>query len=205
MSLSWHSVVMADSPDHAVMFPDAGAWRTWLARHHDTEAALWLVLTKKGGTETALDYRAALEEALCFGWIDGRVRSRDGGSFVQRFTPRSARSAWSARNVTYAEALMDSGRMEPSGLEVVLAAKADGRWQRAYPGPADARVPGDLAEAIAADPAASDMFAALTSQNRYALIYRLGAVKKEETRRRKIGQFVDMLARGETIHPQRRR
>lgn len=212
----WHAMSMTDSPDSAdgpdspdspdsaVTFPDADAWRQWLARHHDTERALWLVLTKKGGTQTELTYRAALEEALCFGWIDGQARSRDGESFARRFTPRSARSAWSAQNVKYAEALINAGRMEPPGLMAVRAAQSDGRWQRAYAGPASAAVPDDLADAIAASPEASATFEALTSQNRYALIYRLGTVKKDETRRRKIGQFVDMLARGETIYPQRR-
>ncbi|NYI66055.1 YdeI/OmpD-associated family protein [Spelaeicoccus albus] len=196
---------MSDDPEQAMVFPDAAAWREWLTGHHDSEAALWLVLSKKGGTETELDYPAALDEALCFGWIDGRVRSRDAGSFIQRFTPRTARSAWSERNVRYVQRLTDAGKMAPAGLAAVRAAQDDGRWQKAYAGPASAEVPADLAEAIADNPDAQSTFDSLTSQNRYALIYRLGTVKRQETRRRKIGQFVEMLARGETLHPQKRK
>lgn len=195
---------MVDDPELAETFRDAADWREWLTGHHATESAVWIVLTKKGGTDTELDYAGALDEALCFGWIDGRVRSRGAGSFVQRYTPRTSVSAWSARNARYIERLTDAGKMTPAGVAAVDAAKADGRWERAYAGPASAVVPDDLAEAVAADPDAQAMFDKLTSQNRYALVYRLGTVKRQATRERKIGQFVAMLARGETIHPQRR-
>lgn len=196
---------MTVGPDNPMLFADAVEWREWLARNHATATELWIVLTKKSGTATRLDYQSALEEALCFGWIDGQKRSRDSGSFVHRFTPRTRRSAWSARNVEIAQRLIDAGKMEQPGLAAVRAAQEDGRWQRAYAGPASAKVPADLADAVAANPDAKATFEGLTSQNRYALLYRLESVKRPETRSRKIGRFVEMLARGETFHPQKKR
>ena len=165
-----------------------------------------LVLAKKGMTSpTSLTYDEALEEAICFGWIDGQVRRRDERTYSQRFTPRRARSRWSKRNTTLAERLIDEGRMQAPGLAEVERAKADGRWEAAYAGPATARVPDDLSAALAAEPMAQAMFTELTSQNRYAILHRIDAVKRPETRARKIAEFVAMLARGETVHPQTRR
>ena len=165
-----------------------------------------LVLAKKGTTSpTSLTYDQALEEAICFGWIDGQVRRRDEGTYFQQFTPRRARSRWSKRNTTLAERLIGEGRMQASGIAEVERAKADGRWEAAYAGPATARVPDDLAAALAAEPKAQTMFGRLTSQNRYAILHRVEAVKRPETRARKIAEFVAMLARGETVHPQPRR
>jgi uncharacterized protein YdeI (YjbR/CyaY-like superfamily) len=162
-----------------------------------------LVLAKKGTTSpTSLTYDQALEEAICFGWIDGQVRRRDEQTYFQRFTPRRARSRWSKRNTTLAERLISEGRMHASGFAEIERAKADGRWEAAYAGPATARVPDDLAAALAAEPRAQAMFGKLTSQNRYAILHRIEAVKRPETRVRKIAEFVAMLARGETVHPQ---
>jgi uncharacterized protein YdeI (YjbR/CyaY-like superfamily) len=164
-----------------------------------------LVLAKKGTTSpTSLGYDQALEEAICFGWIDGQVRRRDERTYLQRFTPRRARSRWSKRNTRLAERLTGEGRMQAPGTAEVERAKADGRWEAAYAGPAAARVPADLAEALAARPEAKAMFERLTSQNRYAILHRVEAVKRPETRARKIEEFVAMLARGETVHPQKR-
>ena len=185
--------------------PDADAWRDWLRDHRDDPTGVWLVLAKRGGTgPTTLTYDQALEEALCHGWIDGQVKGGDDHTYRQRFTPRRARSPWSARNVGIATRLMAEGRMQPAGIAEVERAKADGRWAAAYAGQADAEVPADLAAALAAEPKAQAMFDILTAQNRYAILYRLGTAKRAETRQRRIAQFVDMLARGETIHPQRR-
>jgi len=183
--------------------PDADAWRAWLASHHESAPGVWLAVGKKGGDVTALTRGQAVDEALCFGWIDGQARSRDEGSYWQRMTPRGPRSMWSAINVGHIERLEQAGRMEPAGRAAVEAAKADGRWDAAYAGPATAEVPADLAAAIAADPAAQAMFDVLTSSNRFALIHRLNAVKRAETRTRKIGEFVAMLAREETPYPQK--
>ncbi|HEX5862462.1 MAG TPA: YdeI/OmpD-associated family protein [Nocardioides sp.] len=188
-----------------LLVPDAAAWRSWLLDHHHSAPGVWLVLTKKGGTLTTLDYEQAVCEALCFGWIDGQGRRRDEESSLQRMTPRGPRSRWSATNVARVGRLEAAGLMHESGRAAVLAAQADGRWEQAYAGPATAVVPDDLAEAVAANPEAQAMFEVLTSTNRFALIHRLGAVKKQETRERKIRQFVEMLARHETPYPQKRR
>jgi uncharacterized protein YdeI (YjbR/CyaY-like superfamily) len=186
--------------------PDAAAWRRWLGEHHADESGVWLVLAKKGTTEpTSLTYEQALDEALCHGWIDGQLRRRDERTFRQRFTPRRARSSWSKRNVGHVERLLREGRMHPGGVAQVERAKADGRWETAYAGQASIEVPDDLASALAAEPRAQAMFEILTSQNRYAVLYRIDAAKRAATRARRIEQYVAMLARGETIHPQRRK
>ena len=174
-----------------------------MATHHDGSPGVWLAVGKKGGDVTDLTRAHALDEALCFGWIDGQARSRDDGSYWQRMTPRGPRSMWSAINVGHVERLDGEGRMQPAGWAAVDAAKADGRWDAAYAGPANTEVPDDLAAAIAADPDAQAMFEVLTSSNRFALVHRLRAVKREETRARKITEFVAMLARGETPYPQK--
>jgi uncharacterized protein YdeI (YjbR/CyaY-like superfamily) len=196
-------VATSDLPELCV--PDAAAWRAWLSENHDRPDGVWLVLAKKGTTEpTSLRYDDALDEALCFGWIDGQVRGGGEGVYRQRWTPRRARSPWSRRNVEHVQRLVEQGRMHRAGLAQVDAAKADGRWEVAYAGPAAIRVPPDLAAALAAEPRAQAMFEVLTSQNRYAVLYRLTSAKRPETRARRLQQFVAMLARGETIYPQQR-
>lgn len=184
---------------------DAAQWRAWLAEHHADSPGVWLALHKKGGSVTELTYAAALQEVLCFGWIDGQARRRDEESSFQRMTPRGPRSPWSERNVGYVRVLEEKGLMMPAGKAAVDAAKADGRWDRAYAGQATALVPEDLAAAISAVPAAQAMFEVLTSTNRYALIYRTNSVKQQSTRARKIAGFVEMLARGESPYPQKKR
>jgi len=195
---------MADAlPD--LILPDAASWRTWLGLHHGDPAGVWLILAKKGTNEpTSLSYDEALEDALCHGWIDGQVRRRDEHTYRQRFTPRRARSPWSKRNVGIVERLLQEGRMHPAGLAAVAQAKADGRWEAAYAGPRTIEVPADLAQALAAEPQAQAMFETLTSQNRYAVLYRIHNAKRSDTRARRIADFVAMLARGETVYPQKR-
>ncbi|HEY8699667.1 MAG TPA: YdeI/OmpD-associated family protein [Arthrobacter sp.] len=188
-----------------LLVPDAKEWRSWLEANHRESPGVWLVLHKKGGNVTGLDYDAALDEALCFGWIDGQVRKRDGGSYFQRMTRRGPKSPWSARNVGHVARLVAAGRMTPAGRAAVESAKADGRWEAAYSGQSSAEVPADLAAAIAAVPEAQAMFDVLTSVNRYALIYRTNSVKQAATRERKIAGFVEMLARGEAPHPQQKK
>ena len=196
---------MSDEPPELTV-ADAAAWREWLAGNHSEAPGVWLVLAKKGTTEpTRLSYDEALEEALCHGWIDGQVRRRDERTYRQRFTPRRARSAWSKRNVAIAQRLATAGRMHAAGLAEVERAQADGRWDAAYAGQASIEMPADLARALDAEPAASAMFATLTSQNRYAILYRIETAKRADTRARRIEQYVAMLTRGETLHPQRRR
>lgn len=186
---------------------DERAWLAWLEKHGDEQQrGVWLVLAKKGTSEpTSLSYAQALEHALCHGWIDGQVKRRDERTFRQRFTPRRARSAWSKRNVAIVERLIAEGRMHDTGLAAVAAAKADGRWKAAYAGQAKIEVPADLADALAAEPGAKAMFEILTSQNRYSVLLRIDQAKRAETRARRIEQFVAMLARGETVHPQKRK
>jgi uncharacterized protein YdeI (YjbR/CyaY-like superfamily) len=164
-----------------------------------------LALTKKGGTVTTLTWQQAVDEALCFGWIDGQARKGDQEISWIRFTPRRPRSSWSQRNVAHVARLEAAGRMQPAGRAAVDAAKADGRWAVAYAPSSEAEAPADLVAAIAADPAARAMFDVLTKANRFALIYRVNAVKRAETRERKISEFVAMLARHETIYPQKAR
>jgi len=184
---------------------DAEALRAWLMANHATSAGVWLALTRKGGTVTTLTWQQAVDEALCFGWIDGQARKGDEQTSWIRFTPRRPRSSWSQRNVANVARLESQGRMMPPGRAAVEAAKADGRWALAYAPPSEAEVPADLMAAIAAEPAARAMFDLLTSTNRFALIYRVNSVKRAETRQRKIGELVAMLARHETIYPQKAR
>ncbi|MEU7848316.1 YdeI/OmpD-associated family protein [Micromonospora parva] len=184
---------------------DADALRTWLSANHASSTGVWLALTRKGGTVTTLTWQQAVDEGLCFGWIDGQARKRDEESSWIRFTPRRSRSSWSQRNVANVARLEEQGRMLPPGRAAVEAAKADGRWAAAYAPPSEAEVPADLLAAIAAEPAAQAMFDVLTKANRFALIHRLNAVKRAETRERKIVDFVAMLARHEALHPQKAR
>jgi uncharacterized protein YdeI (YjbR/CyaY-like superfamily) len=189
----------------AMTVADVAAWRAWLGEYHESSDGVWLRLAKKGTTEpTSLTYDEALEEALCHGWIDGQVRRLDERTYRQRFTPRRARSMWSERNVGIVDRLTNEGRMQPAGVAAVKRAKADGRWAVAYSGQATMQVPDDLADALNAQPAAQTMFEILTSQNRYSILFRIAQAKRADTRARRIEQFVAMLARGETPHPQRR-
>jgi uncharacterized protein YdeI (YjbR/CyaY-like superfamily) len=186
---------MADGP---LELADGAAWRAWLAEHHGDDGGVWLVTAKKGVAGVSRD--EALEEALCHGWIDGQARSRDEFTYLQRYTPRRARSNWSKRNVQIVERLTAEGRMTPAGLAEVERAKADGRWEAAYAGPATIEVPDDLAAALKAEPDAQAMFDGLNSRNRYSVLYRIETAKRAETRQRRIEKYVAMLARGETIH-----
>jgi uncharacterized protein YdeI (YjbR/CyaY-like superfamily) len=184
---------------------DAGHWRAWLETHHDSSPGVWLVLAKKETVEpTSLNHDQALELALCHGWIDGQLRRRDSATYYQRFSRRRPRSAWSKRNIGIAERLLLEGRMHPAGIDELERARADGRSAAAYAGSADIEVPPDLAAALTAEPKAQAMFEKLSRQNRYAILYRIATAKRAETRQRRITQFVEMLARGETIYPQSR-
>lgn len=175
-------------------------WRTWLRNNHASEQGVWLVLSKSGGRVTELTYAQALDEALCFGWIDGQIGQRDERTYRRRFTPRRPSSSWSARNVEHVVRLTAAGRMHAAGLAAVDAAKSDGRWQTAYPGPASASIPTDLSDALAANPDAALTFEQLDSANRYSIIFRLDAVKRPETRARKLVTYIEMLNRGDSIH-----
>jgi uncharacterized protein YdeI (YjbR/CyaY-like superfamily) len=191
---------MATAPP-LLRFDSQAEWSAWLAEHHaDTPAGVELAFLRKRAGE-GLTHNQALEEALRYGWIDGRTGRGDETHWRQRFHPRRARSVWSQVNVAKAEALIAAGRMTPAGQAEVDRARADGRWAAAYAPPSRSEVPDDLAAALAANPAAQAAFEGLDSRNRFAILYRTGQTKKPETRARRIETFVAMLSRGEVIHP----
>jgi uncharacterized protein YdeI (YjbR/CyaY-like superfamily) len=179
---------------------DRDAWAAWLAAEHDSAPGVWLKIAKAGGGAETVSYPEALDVALCHGWIDGQKRPLDERFWLQRFTPRKARSRWSKRNRARAEQLIASGEMAPAGLREVERARADGRWEAAYDSHATATVPPDLQAALDEHPAASEFFAGLDSANRYAILYRIQEARRPETRARRIATFVAMLAEGRRIH-----
>jgi uncharacterized protein YdeI (YjbR/CyaY-like superfamily) len=183
-----------------LLFAGPAELEAWLEENHAASEGLWLQIAKKGARESSVTYGEALELALCFGWIDSQKRGFDETHFLQRFTPRRPRGRWSKINPEKAEALIGTGKMRPTGLAEVEAARADGRWQAAYAGQRTAKVPPDLQAELDASPAADEFFASLSSANRYAIVYRLEDAKKPETRERRLRKFVAMLERGEKIH-----
>ena len=187
------------------MLPDVAAWRAWLDENEEsTPDGVWLILAKKGTTEpTTLTAAQALEEALCSGWIDGRRQSIDAAVFRQHYVPRRRTSLWSERNIGIVERLIAEGRMRPGGQAEIDRAKADGRWDRAYGPKAFAEVPADLTAALAASPTASDVFAGLNAQNRYAVLHRVHTAPSPASRANRIVKLVGMLEAGETPYPQR--
>jgi len=182
-------------------FKTAKAFDTWLKRHHARSDGLWLKIAKRGADEPSVTYAEAVEIALCWGWIDGQKKALDDRHFLQRFTPRRARSIWSKTNVERVEGLIAAGRMQAPGLAQIEAARSDGRWARAYDGARASAVPDDLTAALDALPRAKAFFETISSSNRYAVLWRIQTAVKPETRARRIAQFVQMLARGEVIHP----
>jgi uncharacterized protein YdeI (YjbR/CyaY-like superfamily) len=187
--------------DGAVLsVPSAAAWRQWLEAEHAASVGVWLKIARKGGAEAGISYPEALDEALCFGWIDGQKRGLDTSHWLQRFGPRRPGSRWSKINTEHAERLIAERRMRPAGQREVDAARADGRWEAAYSGQRASQVPADLAAALEANPEAAAFFATISGANRYAILYRIGVVKRPETRARKIAQYVEMLAAHQTIH-----
>lgn len=189
------SVATASRPPlPELVVADAPAWGAWLTRHADDSPGVRLVLAKGGATEpTALVYEAAVLEALCHGWIDGQVTARDDASYAIRMTPRRPRSNWSAKNVERVSALRSAGRMLPRGEAEVAGARADGRWEAAYAGSAAIQPPAELAEALAADPAAAAAFAAMPRGERYSWLYRMHTVKRPETRTRHVAAMLELL------------
>ena len=183
-----------------VELPDQPSWREWLAANHASPDGVWLKFAKKGSPTPTVSYSEALEEALCFGWIDGQVRRFDERFYLQRFTPRRARSKWSQNNVGKAERLIGEGKMHAAGLAQVDAARADGRWDAAYPAQSQAQVPGDLQLALDADPAAREFFETLTGATRYAFLYRLHNVTKPEARAERIAGYIRLLRERKTLH-----
>lgn len=184
----------------AERFAGPDEFRAWLADNHASSPGIWLALAKKGSGVRAVSYAEALQVALAFGWIDGKALRLDDKLYLQRFTPRRARSPWSQRNCRFAEALIEAGDMMPSGLAEVERARADGRWEKAYDGPRAAEAHPEFLAALERNPAAAEFFATLTGRNRYAIYYRIQDAKRDDTRARRIESFVGMLERHETFY-----
>ena len=181
-------------------FADQAAFECWLAMQPPDARGAWLRFARKDAGHASVSKAEAIDSALCFGWIDGQLDSYDATHWLIRFTPRKPRSRWSQINRRRAEQLILDGRMRAVGLAQIEAARADGRWDAAYAPASTAQVPDDLRAALDACPQAAAFFMTLTGANRYAILYRIGAVKRPETRTRRIAEFVAMLERGETIH-----
>jgi len=177
-------------------FPTQAALEEWLAAEHATAPGLYVQIAKKGSGVPSVTYPELVESVLCFGWIDGRSNSLDDTSYLVRITPRRPRSVWSQKNVATVAELTAAGRMRPAGLAAVQAARADGRWDRAYAGPATATVPEDLAAALAAEPAARAAFDRLGGTDRYAVLFRVQTAATPQTRARRIAALVQRLAEG---------
>ncbi|HWJ71280.1 MAG TPA: YdeI/OmpD-associated family protein [Sphingobium sp.] len=184
-----------------ISFPDQAALERWLTQQPGDARGAWIRFAKKGSGLTSVTRSEAIDSALCHGWIDGQLDKYDATSWLIRFTPRQPRSTWSRINRTRALALMAAGRMHPTGQAEIDRAQADGRWAAAYAPASTAEVPSDLQIALDASPSAAAFFNTLTGANRYAVLYRIGATKKAETRARKIADFIAMLERNETLHP----
>jgi uncharacterized protein YdeI (YjbR/CyaY-like superfamily) len=183
-----------------ILFASRKEWAAWLADHHEEAEGVWMKYAKKGSGVASITYAEAVEVALCYGWIDGQAAPCDDAHWLQRFTPRRARSRWSKINRDRATALVERGEMQPAGLREVERAKADGRWDAAYDGARTATVPDDLQAALDADDRAREFFATLDGANRYAILYRVQDAKKPETRARRIEKYVAMLREHRTIH-----
>jgi uncharacterized protein YdeI (YjbR/CyaY-like superfamily) len=181
-------------------FTSSGDFRTWLATNHSHEGAIWLRIYKKGSGVATVTYAEALDQALCFGWIDGQKKPYDNQSWLQRFTPRRPRSGWSKNNTQHAARLIKSGEMAPAGLKEVKTAKADGRWRAAYDSFSNAAVPDDFLDELAKNRKATAFFKTLNRTNLYSIAYRLQTAKKPETRQKRAREIIGMLARGEKFH-----
>ena len=193
---------VAVDPDNVHEFVDIDGFYHWLAGHHATEREVWIKIHKVKSGLPSITPEQAIRAALCWGWIDAIRKSFDEKSFLQRYSPRGPKSVWSQVNIDNVARLTAEGKMTEYGLKPVDAAKADGRWDRAYR-IKGSEIPADLLAAVDAEPAAKAMLEKLTAQNRFALIFRLGNIKTETGRAKKITDFVEMLKRGETFYPQK--
>ena len=193
---------MDPKPDDPLeFFAKPADFDRWLRKHHANASCIWVKYAKKKSGIPSIDWDQAVDVALCHGWIDGQSKSLDETYAIQRFTPRGRRSKWSKLNRERVARLTKAGRMQPAGIAEVERAKTDGRWDSAYDSPANARVPDDLAAALAKSATAKKFFDSLNATNRYAILYRLQEAKKPETRARRLEKFVAMLKKGEKLHP----
>ena len=188
------------SDDPVEFFAKPADFERWLRKHHAKASCVWVKYAKKKSGIASIDWDQAVDVALCYGWIDGQAKSLDETYSLQRFTPRRKQSNWSKLNRERVARLTKARRMQPAGLAEVERAKADGRWDAAYDSPANAKVPDDLAKALAKSAKAKKFFDSLSSTNRYAILYRLQQAKKPETRARRLATFVEMLKKGEKLY-----
>lgn len=184
-----------------ILFETPKEWEAWLKENETQSPGLWLRLAKKESGLTSITYQEALEVALCYGWIDGQKKTYDEKSWLQKFTPRGAKSMWSKINREKAQALIDNGKMQPSGMRAIESAQKDGRWEAAYDSQSIAAVPEDLQAALDANPEAKSFFETLNRVNRYAILFRVQQPKKAETRAKRIQEFIRMLEQHEKIYP----
>jgi len=182
-----------------VSFTNPDEWEAWLEEHHETSTGVWIRMARKSSGIASIDWAGALQVALCFGWIDGQRRSHDDTSFLQKFTPRTKKSPWSKINVGHVERLIAAGKMRPAGHAAIDAAKADGRWERAYGSHSTIEVPADFQAALDARPGAAAFFATLGSTARFPFLYRIQDAKRPETRAKRIAEYADLLAAGKTL------
>ncbi|MEN6453212.1 MAG: YdeI/OmpD-associated family protein [Prolixibacteraceae bacterium] len=183
-----------------ISFEKAEDWRNWLEENHNNEKGVWLRFYKKGTCRPSVNYGTALDEALCYGWIDGQAKKYDNESYLQKFTPRRSRSIWSKINIEHIDRLEKEGKMRPAGRKAVEAAKADGRWDAAYDSPKTMEVPEDFIAELSKNEKALAFFETLNKTNRYAIAWRLQTAKKPETRERRKQVMLEMMARGEKFH-----
>jgi len=191
------------NPDNVptIAFETQQDWEAWLKEHHADTRGIWLKIAKKEARSPSVSYAEALDSALCYGWIDGQKAAFDDKYWLQKFTPRTAKSIWSKVNCDKAEALIAEGRMQPAGLRQVELAKSDGRWERAYESQSKITIPDDFQSELDKNPKAKDFFNTLDSANRYAFLFRIHAAQKPETRSAKIQKFVEMLNQQQKLHP----
>jgi len=182
-------------------FSSQAEFQAWLAENYATQEELWMKLYKKDSDQPSITYKEALDVALCYGWIDSLKRPGGEDFWLQRFTPRKAKSVWSKVNQGHIARLTEAGHMQPAGLAEVEKAKQDGRWEAAYASSSTMEFPDDFLEALAKNPAAEEFFETLNKTNKYAIFYRLQSAKKAETRQRRLEQFIEMLANGEKLYP----
>ncbi len=183
-----------------ISFKSPKAWASWLDKNHAKSSGIWLRLFKKDSGVASVTYAEALDEALCYGWIDGQLEKCDEKSWLRKFTPRRPKSVWSKKNIEHANRLIQAGKMKPAGRQEVEAAKADGRWGRAYDSPSAMQVPEDFLKELSKDKKAKAFFETLNKANTYAIAWRLQTAKKPETRAKRMQAILEMLKRGERFH-----
>jgi uncharacterized protein YdeI (YjbR/CyaY-like superfamily) len=184
-----------------ISFETQQDWERWLTEHHTDTDGLWLKIAKKEAGISTVNYAEALESAICYGWIDGQKASFDDKYWLQKFTPRRAKSIWSKVNCSKALALIAEGRMQPAGIRQVELAQADGRWEAAYASQSKITIPDDFQKELDNNPKAQEFFTTLNSVNRYAILFRIQTAKKPETRSARISTFIEMLANNQKLHP----